>query len=761
MSASREDQRRRQVEAEILNVQEMIRLNPETLQIGSIERKGGEYKIELYITTTGSYVKDPRTGQVVRHPTHHVRIDIPPTYPSSVSLGIEIFPPILFHPNVSSTGRIIIHKPLLGIVWRLWDLFNFRHVDGSNVLNREAWDWVQRQAIQSISDARLRTTSSIAKKETPPGTFRIIESRPGPAKVVNSANRQEENLSTSRSRQQADEAQRARLLDYAAPANHPLQQVGEAQDARARGEAAPASRPPQQADEVQGTHIQDEASLADQVPQPVKSLDDSGEHEKVPSPSNRPPQESIQQTPPTPAAGAGFRPKGLRVHKPERWPFPLNSWERGERRYYTSWRYDVPSRYEPGHLKIVFLRDALEKIFQHATGDLRNERFGILVGGVFTDPQFEDSWVEIVDMLPAVRVRANLASVEVSNEEISRLNQEVDGILADTGGTVRKLGWYHTHPGHGIFLSGTDQTNQRLCYTADWHVALVVDPIHKRYGAFCGPDCKALFDGVLVLSDAEAERLNTPAYYAWKRVGTKLDVDSSQTRDDSTRPAGTDQTIPEVGEPVHPERVVQPPEEPVQGGSQEKKEGALSGGLKKVASWVLKSVPGRSWIGPLVGIFCISIVALLIIAWLSFNLVSANDSLSQSRAQIQQLQHSLHQNGEQQNDSTLALIHQSQKELLAQALDAKVDLKDSAPLAYRRILRTIVRLDPTSEIGAKARELLSQPIIYTVAKGDTFSQIAKDFNVSQSDMSKLNPNVKPNAITPGQKLTIPGEQVKS
>jgi proteasome lid subunit RPN8/RPN11 len=221
---------------------------------------------------------------------------------------------------------------------------------------------------------------------------------------------------------------------------------------------------------------------------------------------------------PAPAPVQGFRSKGVRVYQPQHRTVPelLNrhdEWTHDP----DGWRYRVPAQgYVPSSLKVVFLQSALTKIFQHATEINNIERFGILIGGVSYDAERRENWVEIVDMLPAERVNANVASVEVSHEEIGRLNTKVDRILADTGDVIRKIGWYHTHPGHGIFMSGTDQTNQAYCYTADWQVALVVDPIQHHYGVFSGPDCYALTDGVLVLSQEDARRLDTPAFAVWQ-----------------------------------------------------------------------------------------------------------------------------------------------------------------------------------------------------------------------------------------------------
>jgi len=47
------------------------------------------------------------------------------------------------------------------------------------------------------------------------------------------------------------------------------------------------------------------------------------------------------------------------------------------------------------------------------------------------------------------------------------------------------VGWYHSHPNWGIFLSESDHaTVQDVHFTQPWHVALVIDPIREEYGFF-------------------------------------------------------------------------------------------------------------------------------------------------------------------------------------------------------------------------------------------------------------------------------------
>ena len=50
------------------------------------------------------------------------------------------------------------------------------------------------------------------------------------------------------------------------------------------------------------------------------------------------------------------------------------------------------------------------------------------------------------------------------------------------------IGWYHTHPGHGIFMSSVDINTHQKFFAPFHRVAFVVDPINRKFGAFAKED---------------------------------------------------------------------------------------------------------------------------------------------------------------------------------------------------------------------------------------------------------------------------------
>jgi proteasome lid subunit RPN8/RPN11 len=100
------------------------------------------------------------------------------------------------------------------------------------------------------------------------------------------------------------------------------------------------------------------------------------------------------------------------------------------------------------------------------------ECMGFLVGDVI------DGNVEISDAIPMVH--GSIVEVEFQNEHYAKAD-EINQSLTNENWIV---GWYHTHPGHGLFLSPVDRVNhsgyQSLNPKA---VAMVFDPSKFKYGS--------------------------------------------------------------------------------------------------------------------------------------------------------------------------------------------------------------------------------------------------------------------------------------
>jgi proteasome lid subunit RPN8/RPN11 len=119
----------------------------------------------------------------------------------------------------------------------------------------------------------------------------------------------------------------------------------------------------------------------------------------------------------------------------------------------------------------------------HALSSLNREVAGFLIG-----PQPEKQpdgryLVHISDVIIAKHTKMQGASVTYTPESWRYVTDRLAEMYPDETAVI--VGWYHTHPGFGIFLSGMDQFIHRNFFIQSWHVALVLDPVAHRSGFFC------------------------------------------------------------------------------------------------------------------------------------------------------------------------------------------------------------------------------------------------------------------------------------
>jgi proteasome lid subunit RPN8/RPN11 len=83
-------------------------------------------------------------------------------------------------------------------------------------------------------------------------------------------------------------------------------------------------------------------------------------------------------------------------------------------------------------------------------------------------------------VIPGAHTDARRGSVTFTHETWEQINQEKDQNYSD----LRIVGWYHTHPGFGIFLSDYDEFIQANFFNLPWNIAFVLDPLSGESGAF-------------------------------------------------------------------------------------------------------------------------------------------------------------------------------------------------------------------------------------------------------------------------------------
>ncbi|KAJ8904763.1 hypothetical protein NDN08_001279 [Rhodosorus marinus] len=134
-------------------------------------------------------------------------------------------------------------------------------------------------------------------------------------------------------------------------------------------------------------------------------------------------------------------------------------------------RRKQPWKKDPNYFKYVHVSAlALIKMVMHAKSGGRFEVMGSLMG------KFEPHSFIVMDSFPLPVEGTEVRVEALDNGEEFRVNYQCSG--QEVNRKENSIGWYHSHPDYGCWLSGIDVNTQRQHqdYSDPW-VAIVVDPI--------------------------------------------------------------------------------------------------------------------------------------------------------------------------------------------------------------------------------------------------------------------------------------------
>jgi proteasome lid subunit RPN8/RPN11 len=132
-----------------------------------------------------------------------------------------------------------------------------------------------------------------------------------------------------------------------------------------------------------------------------------------------------------------------------------------------------------GDLPIFVDVDVLAEIEAHAHSDTRVELGGVLLGGQFED-QEGNPFVLVLDSLRAEHYQSSGSHFKFTHDTWTQITRQRDGFSDD----LEMVGWYHTHPNLGVFLSSMDRFICEHFFNRPLDVALVVDPLRGDRGWF-------------------------------------------------------------------------------------------------------------------------------------------------------------------------------------------------------------------------------------------------------------------------------------
>lgn len=152
--------------------------------------------------------------------------------------------------------------------------------------------------------------------------------------------------------------------------------------------------------------------------------------------------------------------------------------------------WESPHEYKGARplVKVFLSQSAYYWINLHSTSEMDDEVGGALLGLWCHDRDTDEEFVVVQHMLPARHTRQGSAYLTFTQDTIVQFHEELDTNHIGK----RIVGWYHTHPRMGIFLSHYDTWLHNNFFPEPWQVALVVEPHASLAGFFIRRDDGAL-----------------------------------------------------------------------------------------------------------------------------------------------------------------------------------------------------------------------------------------------------------------------------
>ena len=141
----------------------------------------------------------------------------------------------------------------------------------------------------------------------------------------------------------------------------------------------------------------------------------------------------------------------------------------------------------------------INKIEDHCFSETQIEVGGFLVGTMVGNV------TTVTHVLRAKKTVGKSTNLTFTHDTWSELYKDIDALKTDSV----IIGWYHSHPNFGVFLSEHDEFIQSSYFKSDGQITAVVDPIRGRRGWWYSSDEKIVTYGQEV--DTTKERLGISA----------------------------------------------------------------------------------------------------------------------------------------------------------------------------------------------------------------------------------------------------------
>lgn len=150
--------------------------------------------------------------------------------------------------------------------------------------------------------------------------------------------------------------------------------------------------------------------------------------------------------------------------------------------------------------RVVIRQSVLNEIHRHGQSRTDVEVCGVLIGNGYQDT--DGAFVYVEASIRGEHAGNQLAQVTFTSETWCHIQDIMDREHVGQ----RIVGWYHTHPGFGIFLSPMDLFIHENFFGGPEQLALVYDPLGGDEGVFVWRDGQPVREPVLVEADEPNDR---------------------------------------------------------------------------------------------------------------------------------------------------------------------------------------------------------------------------------------------------------------
>lgn len=157
----------------------------------------------------------------------------------------------------------------------------------------------------------------------------------------------------------------------------------------------------------------------------------------------------------------------------------------GESEFVLPKKFETVGKLGKNDVRIYIKRDVYDALEKFALSDTTKELGSFLIGDYQIDKK-RNYHVVISDYVEAKHTKAGAFTLTYTHETWNDYHEEKERLYPEK----KLVGWQHTHPSYGVFLSQYDMFIQENTFNLPFQVAYVIDPIRKTRGFFAWEDGK-------------------------------------------------------------------------------------------------------------------------------------------------------------------------------------------------------------------------------------------------------------------------------